>query len=273
MTKETRNLILFFTATFLATYTAYFTIVLAGWSPFAMPGLACLLVGGSAPTWVSLLLVGFACERSERAAFFKRLRPGLIGARWWVVIVFIFPLVYALVLAVDTLAGGRLQGMDGLKTYLAQPGVIPLALVFAIVQAPIPEEFGWRGFALDPLMRRFGVIPGTILLGLLWGVWHLGLFFMPQMWHGQMGFRFAGFPTFIILSIGLALVMTWVHRNTGGSILAAILLHTFSNFSASALAPQPDGVEILRALVLLGVGLSLCLAMERRAQRQPAPAL
>ena len=154
--------------------------------------------------------------------------------------------------------------------YIAQPSVLPFVILMGLGSGPISEEFGWRGFALNPLMQRFGRIPGSVLLGLIWGVWHLGLFFMPQTWHGQMGFAFSGFFTFVLASVGLALVMTWVHVNTGGSILAAIMIHFISNFTSTALSPQPELAEIVRMVVLLAFGLGLCLLMERKTQGQMA---
>jgi membrane protease YdiL (CAAX protease family) len=266
MSKETRNLIIFFTATLAATYLTYFTIVLKGWSPYEMPGLILFLLGGSSPSWVGLLLVFFTYDKNQRKEYFKRLLPKLISGRWWLIIILIFPAVYAVVYAVELLMGGSLPGMEPLKAYIAQPAVIPLAILIGLWSGPIPEEFGWRGFALDPLMRRFGRIPGSVLLGLIWGIWHLGLFFMPQTWHGQMGFRFAGFFAFIIGSVGLALLMTWVHVNTHGSILAAILMHFFSNQTSTVLSPHSDNAEIIRMVVIFVLGLVLCLSFREKPQ-------
>ena len=272
MSKETRNLILFFAATLAATYLTYFTIVLKGWSPFEMPGLILFLLGGSAPSWVGLLLVFFTFDKNQRRQYFKRLLPKLISGRWWLIIILIFPVIYVIVYVVELLMGGALPGMEPLKAYIAQPAVIPLAVLIGLGSGPISEEFGWRGYALDPLMRRFGRIPGTVLLGVVWGVWHLGLFFMPQTWHGQLGFRFAGFFSFIISSIGPALVMTWVHVNTNRSILAAILIHFFNNQTSTVLSPHSDQAEIIRMAVLLILGLVVCLSIREKPQPIPAAA-
>ncbi len=264
MSKETRNLILFFAATFAATYAAYFTIILSGWSPYQAPGLIFFLIGGSAPTWVGLLFVMFTYAKDQRRDYFKRLSPRLIPGRWWAIIFLIFPFIYILTFAIELLLGGSLPGMTQLKAYIAQPMILPFAVLVGLGSGPIAEEFGWRGYALDPLMRRFGRISGAAALGLLWGVWHLPLFFMPQTWHGQMGFRFTGFFTFILFSLALSWLMTWVHLNTHASILAAILMHFCSNFTANALLPYPEQIEVIRMVVLLALGLGLCLSLERK---------
>jgi membrane protease YdiL (CAAX protease family) len=273
MSRESRNLLLFFVFTLLATYITYFAIVLAGWSPFEAPGLFLFLIGGSAPSWVGILFVLFTFDREQRREYFQRLLPRLIPGRWWAIILLVFPLLFAIVYALELLLGGSLPGMELLKAYIAQPSMLPLAILLGLGSGPIPEEFGWRGYALDPLIRRFGRIPGSLILAVIWGVWHLGLFFMPQTWHGQLGFRFAGFITFMLATVGLTLLMTWVHVNTHGSILAAILMHLMNNQTSTLLAPHPDRVEILRMAVLLVLGLAVCLWMERKPLRRGTAAL
>jgi len=270
MTKDNRHLLLFLVSTLVVTSAAYFTIVLLGWSPYAFPGLALFLLGGSAPTWIALLFVSFTYDKDQCRAYFRRLSPRLISGRWWAVIFLIFPALYVLVYAVVLLLGGSLPGAENLRAYLASPLTFPLVILLGLGSGPLSEEFGWRGFALDPLIKRFGRIPGTVVLGFIWGIWHIGLFFMPQTWHGQMGFRFAGFFSFVLASIGLALVMTWVHVNTHSSILAAILMHYMNNFTGTALFPQPDLSEIVRMVLLLVVGFGLCLALERKSHPQTA---
>ena len=94
------------------------------------------------------------------------------------------------------------------------------------------EEPGWRGFALPRLEQRSGPLVGTILLGVLWGLWHLPLFLLVPGYNGA-GTGFVGilipFVAFVILVIAYTVVFTWVFNNTRGSILLAILLHASIN--------------------------------------------
>ncbi len=272
MKHATRNLLLFFSATFAATWAAYFTIILKHWDPFSMPGLPFLLLGGSAPSWVGVLMALFSFDPEQRKDYFRRCFSfRRIKLPYWAFIVCVFPLVFGLVLAVNALLGGALPGMVNLKAYLGAPWSLPLGLLIGFLSGPWSEEFGWRGYALDPLLKRFGVLPGSLLLGFIWGAWHLPLFFMPQTWHGQMGFGFAGFWTFLLFSIGLAMMMTWVYLRSGRSILSAFLLHLASNFTANLLLPYSNEVEILRMVAVLGLGLALCAWLQGQAG-QPAGA-
>jgi membrane protease YdiL (CAAX protease family) len=268
MNKGTRNLILFFMLTFIATWIAYFIIVFNGWNPYTMPGMVFLLVGGSAPSWVAVLMVLFTYDKTQRRDYFRRCFSfKQIKLPYWLFILFVIPLLFTVLILLDRLTGGSLPGMTNLRAYIASPLSIPLAIFISFLSGPWSEEFGWRGFSLDPLLRRFGALRGSLILGFIWGIWHLPLFFMPQTWHGQMGFKFAGFWTFMIFSIGLTLMMTWVYVRTNRSILSGFMMHLASNFTAQTIVPYSDRLEILRGVAMLAVGLALVFLLERRTRQ------
>jgi uncharacterized protein len=273
MKKETRNLILFFLATFAATYATYFTIVLNKLNPYSMPGMVFFLIGGSAPSWVAVLMVMFTYNKDQKRDYFRRCFSfKQIKLNWWAFIVFLFPLIFVFIISLDLLLGGSLPGMTNLKAFIAQPWVIPGALFMSFLSGPWSEEFGWRGYSLDPLLKRLGVLRGSVILGFIWGIWHLPLFFMPQTWHGEMGFQFAGFWNFMLYSIGFAMIMSWVYFGTDRSILSAFMMHLASNFTGNLFFPYTDRLEILRMAVILPLGVVLCINAERKAkQKASAP--
>jgi len=121
------------------------------------------------------------------------------------------------------------------------------------------EEIGWRGFALPRLQRLHGPLVGSIVLGALWGLWHLPLFLIPS-WdtpHGSL----PDVALFVILAVSIAVVLTWVFNNTKGSVLLAILAHGSINSAAVsmyALFPAPavtDGITN----VVIGFGVAALL--------------
>ena len=102
------------------------------------------------------------------------------------------------------------------------------AFTLFLAGGPLLEEGGWRGFALPRMQRLHGPLVGTLILGALWGLWHLPFLFGPLAGTGpDATFVSASiaFVLFIIGLIGLSVIMTWVLNNTGGSVLMAILLH------------------------------------------------
>jgi CAAX protease family protein len=64
--------------------------------------------------------------------------------------------------------------------------IVPFALgVF--VHGPFPAELGWRGYVLDRLQSRWNVVVSSLILGAIWALWHLPLFFIKDMIHCAQG--------------------------------------------------------------------------------------
>jgi membrane protease YdiL (CAAX protease family) len=104
--------------------------------------------------------------------------------------------------------------------------------------APLWEEVGWRGFALPRLQRLYGPVVGTVILGLLWGVWHLPFFFGPfaqTRLDASFASRSVALVGFTIGLAGLSIIVTWVLNHCGSSTLIAILAHAAFDSSGVAL--------------------------------------
>lgn len=267
MNKQTKNLLIFLAATFVWTWAFYAPIAAGGHNPYQMPWTILLILGGMGPSVIGVAMVFLTLDREARRDFwrrsfsFKRIR-GL----WWAVIFLVFPLLYGLSVFTDVAMGGSLPEMTQLRALIANPMMIPLAAFISFMSGPWSEEFGWRGYALDRILTPFGLLTGSISLGLIWGVWHLPLFFMPATWHGGIGFGLTGFWTFMLRSVGLALLMTWVYLNTDRSILSGMFMHFTSNFTGQLLASVSTRVEVFESVFIFAVGLVACLWMSRKNQ-------
>jgi membrane protease YdiL (CAAX protease family) len=122
------------------------------------------------------------------------------------------------------------------SSVLSNPIVAVVAPVMILLTAgPLQEEFGWRGYALPRLQRRLDALVSSLVLGVLWWLWHLPLVFIP-------GRFMVGTPLlFGVLLVEMVLVtilFTWIYNNTGGSILAAMLFHTSMNWSIWVALPS-----------------------------------
>jgi membrane protease YdiL (CAAX protease family) len=91
----------------------------------------------------------------------------------------------------------------------------------ALVVFPLGEEFGWRGFAHPRMVRRHGPIKGSLMIGAVWGLWHLMYGITPE----ATGFDFVEFGLTMAELPLYSLIMAWVFERSNRSMLVAILFH------------------------------------------------
>ena len=106
--------------------------------------------------------------------------------------------------------------------------IIVLFIVLFFFGGSVNEEFGWRGYALDRIQVKHSALLSSLILGFLWGLWHLPLFFFQNLSQSYMSFWI-----FLGWTCSLAVLMTWFHNNNKGNIMVALLFHTLGNLSPS----------------------------------------
>ena len=89
---------------------------------------------------------------------------------------------------------------------------------------PVPEEPGWRGFALPILQKRHGALLATVILAPLWAGWHLPLFWV-EGWTTSTPWEF------LLILLGASFLLTAAANLSRFGVLVAILLHAFFNTS------------------------------------------
>jgi len=137
-----------------------------------------------------------------------------------------------------------------------------------VVGGPLGEEIGWRGFVLPRLLRDGGAMRASVLLGVVWGLWHVPLYFVPGTGQLETAAQ-AGLPfsvgAFVVWTIGLSIVFTWLFLRSGGSVLAAILLHASVN--TASFVPSAVGSTGAASLLYALVTWLVALGMSRRLPR------
>jgi membrane protease YdiL (CAAX protease family) len=111
--------------------------------------------------------------------------------------------------------------------------VVNLPLVL-LLGGPLGEEFGWRGYALPVLQDRLGWRVASLGLGLVWGVWHLPLFFIDGTAQAHIPLAL-----FLLSVVAMSVVFAWLVNRTAGSVVAALLFHTAINFWPSVVPVLP----------------------------------
>jgi membrane protease YdiL (CAAX protease family) len=185
--------------------------------------------------------------KEARRDYFSRCfspkRAGAVG--------FIFPLLFFAAVAVISVLfsvyvmGFEMPGMDWIRQAAANPLMIFVMLLLSLVSGPLNEEFGWRGYALDRLFYRFGFLRASLLLGIIWTVWHLAWYFTPGQAQNQMlQSSIWEALLYVVFNTLLSCVVSFAYVIANRSILAAAFTHMMSNFLTSQLlVPFSSGVR------------------------------
>ena len=204
-------------------------------------------VVGQLWTWAPAVAAVLAAALTGGRAGVRRLLSAL--GRWrvawrWYVLVILGPAAFsAAVAGAYALVGGSFAAAFPAAS-TAFPSLV-LFLVLLTVTDGLGEETAWRGFALPRLLERHRALTASLLLGLVWGLWHLPLVFTE-------GSGLFGQPVWLLLTDILAksVLFTWVFLRTRGSVLLAALLHGSTNLFVVSPTLAMSGSLVLPGLAL-----------------------
>jgi len=171
---------------------------------------------------------------------------------WLLPILFLMPAIVGLSLLLSVMTGDTLREIEAFINPLI---IVPAFIYILFLGGPVGEEFGWRGYALDRLQARFNALNSSVLLGIVWGLWHLPLFFMED----QEIYRNVPIIGFILGTILLSILFTWVYNNTNGSILAILLFHTTGNLAHFIFPAMATNLGGLYSVILNVIVVTLVL--------------
>jgi len=238
-----RNPWKFFLLTFAYSWILWIPSVLDGIGvklPFNVTGYSTVVViiGAFAPLFATITLLGRESGWKGIKAFFKqafdfRIKP------LYIIIALALPLViHAIAHYLAPIFGFEVAQTLFPADISTSP--IVLAIPYFILMLIIgggQEEFGWRCFAQEPLQRKLGVIPASLLIGLIWGFWHLPLWFMAGDGHSSYSFL-----AFVLMTTSISLMYAWLYNSSGKKLLVVIIFHAMNN-TAAPLIPFLHGIE------------------------------
>jgi len=223
---------IYFLTTFVLTWFFWGLAILTGASMESGQGVALLLLGVTGPMVTGIAFVYLTRDKEGRRDYWKRVIDfKRIPGKWYLVIFLFVPAMHLLSALLDVLFGG-----GGTTWGEAALGVVsnPLSIIASILFAsliPFIEELGWRGYVLDRLLEKQSALVSSLILGVIWSLWHLPMFFIEGSYQAGLGIGTQEFWLFFLSIVPLTLVFTWIFNNTGRSTLAVILFHAMVNFT------------------------------------------
>ena len=226
-----------------------------------------------APAIAALLAAALTGGRGAVRELGARLVRWRVGWQWYVVVI-IGPAVFSLAVAViSALLGGSWTAAVPLALREGPFVLLPLFLMVLALTDGLGEELAWRGFALPRLLASYNALLASLILGVLWMLWHLPLVWTESAVLYQQ-------PLWLLLFdiAAKSILFTWVFLHTRGSVLLAVLFHASTNlFAVSPVVAEGEDptLPLLAAVAkwaLVGVVIAVAgpgLAKGRRPETLP----
>lgn len=233
---KSTKIVLFFVITFVWSWLWWLPYVLPRWGVLDGSDLMLSLkmpfsvIGASGPLVSALILLYAEGGLKAIKTFFKKCLQFRIKPLYYIIAIGLSVLTTALVHYYPNIMGLRLLP----NNYFPVEADLPLVLVFIIYIFVMfligggQEEFGWRGYILDPLQDKIGLIKASLLIGLLWGLWHYPLWLMPGESH--VYYSFIGF---VLFAISFSVMIGIMYQVSGKKMVIAWVMHAASNYALS----------------------------------------
>ena len=225
-TSSTRRLTIFFILTFAISWLLWLPQVLTSNDIAQLPEFTGFLgmLAPFGPFIAAIVLTGRQSGRSGVRKLWRRGWTLAFDKRWLLPTILLMPLVSLVTVGALMLLGESIEWEHS----VGLAGLIP-AFFFIYLLNALPEEYGWRGYALGRMLPGRNALIMSLGLGIIWGLWHLPLHFID----GSVQSNIPVYQ-FVLQQAVLAIFYTWLYVNTRGAVSVAILFHTIGNIMGAA---------------------------------------
>jgi membrane protease YdiL (CAAX protease family) len=193
------------------------------------------------PTLSGLLMTGLVDGKAGLRDLLSRLVKWRVGARWYAIALLSAPFALAVVLLPFSLASADFR--PAIITTDAKVGLL-LAGVGAGLMAGVFEELGWTGFAVPKLSAHHGVLATGLLLGIVWGTWHVLPFAAENGTPGgklDLAIFLPNIAFFLAVLPAFRVLLVWFYSRTKSLLLTMVMHASLSATVSFILAPQVTG--------------------------------
>lgn len=225
--SNTSSLLIFFLLSYLLAWglMGFFIAQNHGWVSPGIPFEPFLILGSWFPNIAAFLVIAFVLKR--KGGIRQLLKGWLkfkVPAFWYLVT--LLPLVFAVL---SMFIYRLLYNVTPVSEIVADPMSMLFLLIISTITGATGEELGWRGFALPRLQMRFSAFKASLVLGVIWTMWHLPL------WFAGLGYEMIPFGAYAVLVMSYTVLITWACNNSRGSMVIASLFHLTMNIAMNIL--------------------------------------
>ncbi len=246
----------FFVLTYILSWTIWIALITV--SPQISEGVSNVvrLFGVLMPAVSAIALTAYYSGHAGLGRLFSRFKIWRVGGKWWLAIVFIYPVLLA--------AAGLLYNQFNLQSPV---NLLPISIVGLIANiifltiASLGEEIGWRGVALPALQRRYSSLTSSTILGFLWAIWHIPFWILIGTL-SQCG------PVYFIMNflfiVPTTFFITWFFNKTKGSLLLPVVFHIVFNVVNVAIFPVTGSIGAFGIFIAIQFAVMIAIVPSLR---------
>ncbi len=220
----------FYILAFVISWSSYLPQVAYSYGLFPFQNILFFVIGGLGPTIAAIIMMLVLRGKNGVRELFAPLAKWRVGIVWYIVALFLNAVVWFVVIA---LPNGVSLDMEKVAPWFM---LLPLFLINMFMN--VWEEIGWRGFALPKLQFKYTALASSLIVGVMWGLWHLPLLIMKD-------YPMSNYPLipFFIGVIASSVIYTWIYNNTEGSLLIVTILHASGNMTGYFLGEGISSIQ------------------------------
>ena len=196
----------------------------SGILPIQFPFIVYLFLGWGF-VFASVIMTGLTLGKEGVIALLKRYLQWRVGWKWYLAAFGLAPALWVAgvyLYAALTRVSPDFSKIMAYKIFGESANlplfVLPFFLIDLITNG---EEIGWRGYVLPRLQAKYNALTSTLILGIIWSLWHLPKFLSH--------FNIGAFIWFMLHVLAFAIILTWLYNSTNGSLLLVSICHAASN--------------------------------------------
>jgi hypothetical protein len=249
MKDNIKESIVYILLVYILTWIFWFPVVIS--MDFFISENVLILIGTYAPSVIGIIMTIKYSKKTYGTNILRSMLKIKIKIKEYVLIFAYFPTMIVLFFALT-----KIIGHDFVLYYPIK--VFPMVFMYILVlQGPLAEEFGWRGFLMIRLMKSYSLLVSSFIIGIIWSFWHLPRFFMQETVQWQMVEKFSLLPTisgYLVYTVLISVLISVIFVRSNGSVWAAILFHTIANTTigyAANIMMGSGSIVILTALLIV----------------------